>query len=143
LRRWESAEEIVAYFCQRRLPLFAARRRAELDRLEREAREKRAMLRFVGLVVEGNAAQLFHAGADLSRELEWLGFDTTTHDALLSVPLRACTAERRAALARQIAELDAEHERLLATTDVEMWLAELTALEAQLDKADKADKAGA
>ena len=138
LRRWESAEEIVAYFCQRRLPLFAARRGAELDRLEREAREKRAMLRFVGLVVEGNAAHLFHAGADLSRELEWLGFEATAHDALLSVPLRACTAERRAALARQIAELDAEHERLLATTDVELWLAELTALEAQLDKADKA-----
>ena len=130
LRRWESAEEIVGYFCQRRLPVFAARRQAELERVEREAREKRAMLRFVGLVVEGEAAALFR-GSDVKRELERLGFDdATTHDALLAVPLRACTAERRAALARQIAELDAEHERLSGMTDVGMWLAELTTLEA-------------
>ena len=130
LRRWESAEEIVAYFCQRRLPVFAARRQAELERVEREVREKRAMLRFVGLVVEGGAAALFR-GSDVKRELERLGFDdATTHDALLAVPLRACTAERRAALARQIAELDAEHERLSGMTDVGMWLAELTTLEA-------------
>jgi DNA topoisomerase-2 len=133
LRRWESAEEVVAYFCQHRLPLFTRRRESELARVANESTEKRAMMRFVGLVVEGGATALFRlAPAELTLELERLGFEATSHDALLSVPLRACTAERRAALARQIGDLEAEHARLLATTDVAMWLDELGALEAHL-----------
>jgi DNA topoisomerase-2 len=133
LRLWATAEEVVAYFCLRRMPLYTARRSAELERAAREAAEKRATLRFVTLVVEGGAAALFRlAGAELAAELERHGFEPATHDAILSVPMRACTAERRAALARQIAELEAEHGRLLGTTDVEMWLAELAALEAHL-----------
>jgi DNA topoisomerase-2 len=133
LRRWESAEEVVAYFCQHRLPLFTRRRESELARVASESTEKRAMMRFVGLVVEGGATALFRlAPAELTLELERLGFEATSHDALLSVPLRACTAERRAALARQIGDLEAEHARLVATTDVAMWLDELGALEAHL-----------
>ena len=133
LCRWESAAQIVGYFCQHRLPLYARRRAAELQRVATETSERRTMMRFVGLVVEGGAAALFRlASAELTLELERLGFERASHDAMLSVPLRACTAERRAALAKQIDGLEEEHARLVETTDVAMWLDELRALERHL-----------
>ncbi len=131
LRRWGSAEEIVGYYCAWRRGFYRARREALLAQASAGLAQRRAMERFVELVVGGGAAALF-AAEDVAAFLEERGFERAEHDALLAAPVRSCTAERRRQLLAQIAALEAEHARLEETTETAMWLADLDALEAAL-----------
>jgi DNA topoisomerase-2 len=125
LRKWETVEEIVEYFCALRLPMYERRKAAVARQLEEDIARKESTLRFISLVLSGGAAAIFDR-PDACEALRERGF----RDDVLDTPLRACTHERRARLERELATLRAtlaEHE---ATAAVDTWVREIDALAA-------------
>ena len=125
LRKWETVDEIVEYFCALRMPLYERRKAAVARHLEDEIAKKEGTLQFILLVLSGGAAAILDR-SDIAEALRERGF----RDDVLDTPLRACTQERRARLERELAALRttlAEHE---ATSAVDTWLREIDALAA-------------
>ena len=125
LRKWETVDAIVEYFCALRMPMYERRKAAVARQLEDEIARKDGTLQFILLVLSGGAASIFQR-ADAAEALRERGF----RDDVLDTPLRACTQERRARLERDLAALRAtlaEHE---ATAAVDTWLLEIDALSA-------------
>ena len=117
LRLWESAEEIVAYFVEHRAPLYANRHAARTAKFEADIDRRVRTLRVCERVAAGDVSVL----------------DADAEDDDLDVPLRACTPARRAALAAQIDGLRAELVRHAASSATDAWLADLDALDRELE----------
>ena len=117
LRLWESAEEIVAYFVEHRAPLYANRHAARTAKFEADIERRVRTLRVCERVAAGDVSVL----------------DADAEDDDLDVPLRACTPARRAALAAQIDGLRAELVRHAASSATDAWLADLDALDRELE----------
>ena len=131
LRRWASAGDILAHFCEMRRPHYARRLSMLVADAETEVAKQRGVLRLISLVTEGDAAFLF-SSADVDESLERRGFARVggSYDHLLGVSIRCCTLQRRDALARALAGTEAELGLLQGRTATDLWLADIARVEA-------------
>ena len=142
LRRFDDPREIIEAHARQRLQCYERRRINLLTRLGAVIGEKTEQLRFVKLVAEGRVC-LIKASSALRSDLVELGFSELKpgYSHLLSLPVSDLTSDRAQALQQQLAQLEAEHAELEATTPPQMWERDLVALEAAASKDEHAAEA--
>ena len=130
IRKFANAEAIIDAFVPVRMDMYAQRHAHLMRVLSDEVELLTNKARFIDMVISGELTVAQPAAA-LVAQLQSLGFARldADFDYLLSIPIRALTAERVEALRNAIAAKTAELEHLRSQTPVTLWLKDLDVLE--------------
>jgi DNA topoisomerase-2 len=138
LHKFKSLREIFDVFYEKRLGLYAERRKALMTRLEDRILLDKNRLRFLDEVDKGTLRVFRVAEADVVRALTDGGYHAVAPEDgyryLLQTPLRDVSLEKMSALEKSIRGAEKELETLRATTPEAMWEGEIQAFLAAYQK---------
>ncbi len=152
--KYESPLAVLQEYYPLRLSLYEKRREALLQRLDREWRRMDNKVRFILGVVDGSLVVSNRKKAELLQELAREGYELFApgsgageeeavaepgelargYDYLLSMKIWSLTLEKVEELRAQLAEKEAELERLRGMTAADLWTQDLDLLEEKLDE---------
>lgn len=138
LKIFERAEDIVPYFCDFRLKWYTKRKALRMETLGKEIDTLSEKARFVKAIVERKLAVGNVPKREIVSALETMGFKKmqNSYEYLLSMPILSLTREKYDELTAARNKKESELEKLSASTEKEMYLADLKSLRSYLLKKD-------
>ena len=146
IRKFENVREIIHYYHTIRVDLYAQRKAQQLQQMQQHIEALERKRRFIEAVLSGSIEVRNRPKAEVAAALKKHqlcdpaenpnveaedGF-TPSMKTLLRISLLDITEEEVAKFLKQIAQLQAEHAALLATTPEQIWLSELQELRNQM-----------
>jgi DNA topoisomerase-2 len=131
----------ISEFFQLRLGAYTTRKEILVQRAEFESILCEEKARFIRLVVSGDLAIMRVPRAEIEERLRELGFMERgeTYNHLLDMPIKSLTAEAAARLEQRAKDARDELERLINTSETDMWNAELEELLTDLKQLESVD----
>lgn len=151
LVRFESPQEILAYFVPRRLKLYGKRRAYMLQTMDVEMCRLRNMYRFLEEICNNTIAFQKRKKADLiqdlaSRHYDKLGSPVASYEYLLRLPFYHATEEKMGKLKAKMEAAEIERRTLAKKSASDLWREDLNAFEktwiAHVDALNKAENKG-
>jgi DNA topoisomerase-2 len=129
IRKYESPLEIIEEFAQVRLDYYTKRKEYMCGELERELNLLKYKMMFIEYVLAKKIIIEKQKKETIILKLQELKFpklsENKTYDYLLNMPLYSLTYEKIEELQNKLNNKQEELDKLLATTEKEMWLNEL------------------
>ena len=132
LRRYETVEDIVDEYYGVRLDYYEQRRLAQIDVLEKQAKETSNKIRFITLVNSGELPIYQKTRAQVKAGLDKHHFTQSEGEYLLNLSVSAFTKERIDALTTRLEEVNSRIRFLTDTSPHKMWTSELSELKRHL-----------
>ncbi len=140
-RKYESAEEVLKYYCPIRLEFYAKRKAFLIADLERQLTRAINKYTFVTSVQDGTL-DMHQDDDDLETAMEELGLDKLSSgdsepsfDYLLSMQMRTVMSKKKTAeLEQEEAKLKEKLDDVKSTTEKEMWRKELAEFKEEFPK---------
>jgi DNA topoisomerase II len=134
ITKYDNVESIVRDFYAVRMHTYVERKKTVLEEMERDLLYLSAKARFIQAIIDGTL-QVHNVPKDtIVAQLTAEGYPRMedSYDYLLRMPIYALTRERKDELEREAVARRGERDRLAATSERDLWLTELDALEAAL-----------
>ncbi len=131
ISRYDSAEEILGRFCDRRLQLYDARKEKQLEKLHADVQNKTNRIRFMQDVMNRSINIFGRDEGELEEELREKAFveQDGSFSYLLDINLRSFSEKRLAALRNEHLLLEETLAALRGKTNRALWLEELEEFE--------------
>ena len=126
-RRYDTSEEILETFYQRRLPIYQKRKDYILSKFKEEIVELQHKIRFIRAIITGEIVVIKGKKPIIREQMDKLGIP---RELLETTKIVNCTEEEITELTQTIATKEAQYLVLEATTPNQMWLKDLDELEA-------------
>jgi DNA topoisomerase-2 len=143
LKRYESVDEILTEFCEKRLGLYEIRKTGEIKKLKEHLRILNDKIKFIEAVLNGKLVLKGKTDEQLDMELKALGLTKvdSSYDFVLSMQIKSMTDKRVQELKSQRDAREAELKTLETTPVKRLWTNELDEFVAEYTKWTKAGKA--
>lgn len=131
IKKFESVEEIIDMFCEKRNDLYKLRKKHQLKNLKNDYRRHSNRYKFLKEVMDETLLIFRRPTRDIIKDLnkkEYLKFDGT-YEYLLSMPIRNFSQELLAKIKQQIDEIKKSYNTLNKTKTRDIWISELNAFE--------------
>ncbi len=132
LKKYATTMDIMQDFMAARRQMYVQRRAAMLRATRDKAAKEQYKIQFLTMVIGGRITFRGKSKSVLLAELEGLGFPSESHEYLLGMPMWNMTADKIAGLEREHADTCVKMAALQKCTAVQLWLADLSALEGAL-----------
>lgn len=143
LKKYESVDEILGEFCDKRLKLYEIRKAGEIKLLKQQLTVLNDKIKFIESVLSGKLVLKGKTDDQLDAELKALGLTQVdnSYDFVLSMQIKSMTDKRVGELKTQRDSKQAELKTLEATPVKQLWINELDELVTEYNKWVKAGKA--
>ena len=136
VKRFDSASAILEAFLPHRLATYEARRGALIAAAEAALLKAREQAQFVDLIIQGKLKIMERSEAEFCahlRDIDFVEIDGS-FEYLLKMPMRSLTLETWEALLAEEGRMRLVAQRVRDTSAADMWLADLDALRAELER---------
>jgi DNA topoisomerase-2 len=137
LVKFNTLEQIANQFMERRLELYASRKKSQLERWHELIRYNQSIMQFITLVLEDKIDLRQKEETIMDQLRDEFQIADELHDKMLSLPIRSLTEDNVAALRHKCQKMNKERDELKSMSLKSIWMAELINIEIEYNKSIK------